>query len=233
VFKIQANRGAKHRDRLAFMRVWSGRFERGAKVKNVRLGRDVKIANPIFFLANTRAILEEAWPGDIVGIHDHGSIEIGDTFTEGELLHFSGIPSFAPEIFRRVRLEDPLRIKKLKKGLEQLAQEGAVQLFNPIETADFIVGVVGALQLDVLKARLLNEYDVRGIFESVELATARWYRCSDEKVLEKFERSMRRYIARDVKDRPVYLAESIWRLNHTAEKFPELEVCQTGDGLNE
>ncbi len=231
VFKIQANMDPKHRDRIAFMRVCSGRFTRGHRAHHVRLSREMKLANPIFFMAQSREILEEAFAGDIVGLHDHGTIEIGDTFTDGETLHFTGIPNFAPEMFRRVRLENPLRMKNLKKGLEQLAQEGAVQLFNPIESADFIVGVVGALQLDVLKHRLLAEYDVQGIFESVELATARWYRCDDEDQLMAFERTMRRYVARDVKGRRVYLAESNWRLNHTAEKFPKVEFFETSDGL--
>jgi peptide chain release factor 3 len=232
VFKIQANMDPKHRDRIAFMRICSGRFERGQRVVSVRLGREMKIANPIFFVAQSREILENAWPGDIVGIHDHGTIEIGDTFTEGEKHFFTGIPAFAPEIFRRVRLENPLKIKNLRKGLEQLAQEGAVQLFNPLESAESIVGVVGQLQLDVLKHRLENEYDVKGIFENVSLATARWYRCKDAKTLIDFEEAMRRYIARDVRDRPVYLAESAWRLNHTAEKFPKMEFFETSDGLS-
>jgi len=232
VFKIQANMDPKHRDRIAFMRVCSGRFERGHRAYNVRLSRETKIANPIFFLANTRAILEEAYPGDIVGIHDHGTVQIGDTLTDGESLHFTGIPSFAPEIFRRVRLENPLRMKNLRKGLEQLSQEGAVQLFKPIESADYIVGVVGALQLDVLKSRLINEYDVGGIFEVVELATARWYRCDDEDAQLAFEKAMRRYIARDVRDRPVYLAESTWRLNYTSEQHPKIRFFETSDGLS-
>ena len=232
VFKIQANMDPKHRDRIAFLRVCSGHFERGQKARNVRLGRDMKIANPIIFMARERDIAEEAWPGDIIGIHDHGTIEIGDTFTEGEELHFAGIPSFAPEIFRRVRLENPLRMKNLRKGLEQLAQEGAVQLFIPQESADYIVGVVGALQLDVLKHRLKNEYDVLGIFEQVELATARWYRIDDTDKREAFERAMRRFIARDVRDRPVFLAESAWRLRHTEEKYPDVEFFATSDGLS-
>lgn len=232
VFKIQANMDPKHRDRIAFMRVCSGRFERGHRAHHVRLGRETKLANPIFFLANAREILEEAWPGDIVGLHDHGTLEIGDTLTDGEVLHFTGIPSFAPEIFRRVRLENPLRMKNLRKGLEQLAQEGAVQLFIPHDTTDFVVGVVGALQLDVLKSRLENEYDVKGIFDPVELATARWYESEDPEQLAEFERSMRRFIARDVRDRPVYLAESNWRLNHTQERFPKLRFHETSDGLS-
>jgi peptide chain release factor 3 len=232
VFKIQANMDPRHRDRIAFLRVCSGRFERGHKAHHVRLERETKLANPIFFLANAREILEEAYPGDIVGLHDHGTLEIGDTLTDGEILHFTGIPSFAPELFRRVRLENPLRMKNLRKGLEQLAQEGAVQLFLPVDTTDYIVGVVGALQLDVLKSRLENEYDVRGIFDSVELATARWYACDDTPTLIEFERTMRRYIARDVRDRPVYLAESNWRLAHTRERFPKVRFFETSDGLS-
>ena len=191
----------------------------------------MKMANPIMFMANTRAIVEEAYPGDIVGIHDHGSIEIGDTFTDGEELHFTGIPSFAPEIFRRVRLGNPLGMKKLRKGLEQLSQEGAVQLFVPTATTDFIVGVVGALQLDVLKARLEAEYSVEGIFEPVELSTARWYYCDDEVALKAFEKALARYIARDVRGRPVYLVESAWRLNYTKEQHPKMEFFATSDGL--
>ncbi len=231
VFKIQANMDPKHRDRIAFMRICSGRFERGQKLKNVRLGRDIKMHNPTMFLANEREIVEEAFPGDIVGLHDTGLIEIGDSFTEGEDLHFTGIPAFAPEIFRRVRLEDPLGMKKLQKGLRQLAQEGAVQLFIPVNSADLVVGVVGALQLDVLKSRLESEYGVRGIFEHVELATARWYRTSDPDEQLRFEKDRARFIAHDVKQRPVYLVESLWRLNYTAEQHPKIEFFETSDGL--
>ncbi len=231
VFKIQANMDPRHRDRIAFLRVCSGRLDRGGKFHHVRLGRELKVANPIFFVAQSREILEEAWPGDIVGLHDTGLLEIGDALTEGETLHFTGIPSFAPEIFRRVRLENPLRMKNLRKGLEQLAQEGEVQLFTPVETSDFIVGVVGALQLDVLQSRLQNEYDVQCGFDAVELATARWYRSSDPVAQATFEQAFRRYIARDVRGRPVFLAESAWRLAHTAEKHPRIEFFQTSDGL--
>jgi peptide chain release factor 3 len=230
VFKIQANMDPKHRDRIAFMRVCSGRFERGGKAKNVRLGREMKFANPIIFMAQSREIVEEAWPGDIVGLHDTGTIEIGDTFSDSEELHFTGIPAFAPEIFRRVRLEDPLGMKKLQKGLRQLSQEGAVQLFVPVNSADLVVGVVGALQLDVLKHRLEAEYGVRGIFEHVELATARWYNAETEAAREAFERAVSRYVARDVKDRPVYLVESLWRLNYTAEQHPKVRFFETSDG---
>jgi peptide chain release factor 3 len=233
VFKIQANMDPRHRDRVAFMRVCSGRFTRGHKAHLVRLDREVKIANPIMFFAKQREIVEEAYPGDIVGIHDTGLIQIGDTFSDGEDLHFRGIPSFAPEIFRRVHLENPLRMKNLRKGLEQLAQEGAVQLFVPLHSPDYIVGVVGQLQLDVLKHRLETEYNVEGRFENIPYATARWYRCSDDEALKRFETSMKSALARDVRDRPVFLAESNWRLNYTKEQHPKMEFFQTSDGLDE
>lgn len=230
-FKIQANMDPNHRDRVAFVRVCSGHFERGQKLRHVRLGRDMKITSPIIFMARSRDIAEEAWPGDILGLHDTGTIEIGDTFTEGESLHFTGIPSFAPEILNRVLLENPLKAKNLKKGLEQLAQEGAVQLFRPLDSPDYIVGVVGALQLDVLKARLETEYGVLGRFEGVEYNTARWYHCDDEDKLKAFEKSQGRRIARDVKARPVFLAESTWRLNLAKERHEDVRFFETSDGL--
>ncbi len=232
VFKIQANMDPRHRDRVAFMRVCSGKFVRGARFRNVRLGRDIKMANPIMFFAQQREIVDDAWPGDIIGLHDTGLIQIGDTFSEGETLHFRGIPSFAPEIFRKVFLENPLRMKNLRKGLEQLAQEGAVQLFKPIESPDYIVGVVGQLQLDVLKHRLEGEYDVQGRFDNVTYATARWYRCRDEAALHAFEKDAQRHLARDVRDRPVFLCESNWRLNFTKEKHPKIEFYGTSDMVN-
>ena len=230
-FKIQANMDPNHRDRIAFVRICSGKFTRGQKLKNVRLGRDMKIASPIIFMARERDIAEEAWPGDILGLHDTGTIEIGDTFTMGESLHFTGIPAFAPEILRRVTLENPLRAKNLKKGLEQLAQEGAVQLFRPLDSPENIVGVVGALQLDVLKARLEGEYDVQGRFETIQYTMARWYHSDDKLVLAAFEGAMGQKIARDVKDRPVFLAESNWRLNLAIERHPEIQFFTTSDGL--
>lgn len=231
IFKIQANMDPHHRDRIAFFRVCSGHFQRGAKLWNVRLGREMKIANPITFMAREREIVEDAWAGDIIGVHDTGLIEIGDTFTEGETLHFTGIPCFAPEIFRRVRLENPLRMKNLKKGLDQLAQEGAVQLFRPMDSPEFIVGVVGNLQLEVLKFRLAAEYDVQAQFEMVELTTARWYRSSDAVAVAEFELAFRRYVARDVKERSVYLAESAWRLGYVKERHPKIEFFETSDGI--
>lgn len=231
VFKIQANMDPKHRDRIAFLRVCSGRFERGHRAKLVRLNREVRISNPIMFFAQEREIVEEAWPGDIVGIHDTDLIEIGDTFTDGEILHFRGVPSFAPEIFRRVFLENPLKVKNLRKGLEQLAQEGATQLFVPRHSPDYIVGVVGQLQLDVLLHRLQGEYDVQARFEAVNYATARWYRCSDAVALAAFEQALSQHIAVDVRKRPVFLAESMWRLNYSKEQHPKIEFFATSDGL--
>ena len=231
VFKIQANMDPKHRDRIAFMRICSGNFKRGQKLRNTRLKRDIKISNPIVFMAQDRAIIEEAYAGDILGIHDTGLIEIGDSFSSGEKLHFVGIPSFAPEIFRRVILEDPLGMKKLVKGLQQLAQEGAVQLFKPLYGSEYIVGVVGQLQLEVLRHRLQNEYNVNGRYEAIPFSTARWYKCEDEDARIKFEQTMARAIARDVRDRPVFLSESSWRLRYTKEKHPKVTFFETSDGL--
>lgn len=231
VFKIQANMDPRHRDRIAFMRVCSGRFQRGHRTKLVRLDREVRISNPIMFFAQEREIVEDAWPGDIVGIHDTDLIQIGDTFTDGEVLHFRGVPSFAPEIFRRVVLENPLKVKNLRKGLRQLAQEGATQLFVPLQSPDYLVGVVGQLQLDVLLHRLRGEYDVHAHYEVVQYATARWYRCDDEDALKSFENALKQHLAVDVRDRPVFLAESAWRLNYTQEQHPKIEFFATSDGL--
>lgn len=231
VFKIQANMDPRHRDRIAFMRVCSGRFQRGHRTKLVRLDREVRISNPIMFFAQEREIIEDAWPGDIVGIHDTDLIQIGDTFTDGEVLHFRGVPSFAPEIFRRVVLENPLRVKNLRKGLRQLAQEGATQLFVPLHSPDYLVGVVGQLQLDVLLHRLEGEYGVHAHYEVVPYATARWYSCEDEDALAKFEKALQQHLALDVRERPVFLAESAWRLNYTQEQHPKIEFFATSDGL--
>jgi peptide chain release factor 3 len=162
VFKIQANMDPKHRDRIAFMRVVSGKYEKGMKMRHVRLGKDVNISDAVTFMAGDREQAEEAYPGDIIGLHNHGTIQIGDTFTQGEDLHFSGIPNFAPELFRRIRLKDPLKQKQLLKGLVQLSEEGAVQVFRPIDNNDLIVGAVGVLQFDVVVSRLKSEYNVVG-----------------------------------------------------------------------
>lgn len=183
VFKIQANMDPKHRDRIAFMRIVSGKYEKGMKMHHVRIGKDVMISDALTFMAGDRTHAEEAYAGDIIGLHNHGTIQIGDTFTQGEKLKFSGIPNFAPELFRRIRLRDPLKQKQLLKGLVQLSEEGAVQVFRPLINNDLIVGAVGILQFDVVVARLKSEYNVEAIYETVNVTTARWVECSDVKNL--------------------------------------------------
>jgi peptide chain release factor 3 len=222
VFKIQANMDPSHRDRLAFLRVCSGRFQRGMRMRHHRLGKDVTVANPVIFMAQERELAEEAWPGDIIGIHNHGTIKIGDTFTEKEPLKFTGIPSFAPEHFRRVRLQSPLKAKQLQKGLQQLTEEGAVQLFRPLERNDYILGAVGALQFDVTMARLKAEYGVEAGYEPVNYMTARWVTCDDRKILEEFEKANRNDLAMDGEGNLAFLAEGNWQLRLVAEKWPRI-----------
>ena len=197
VFKIQANMDPKHRDRVAFMRIVSGKYEKGMKMKHVRLGKDVRISDALTFVAGDRAAVEEAYPGDIIGLHNHGTIQIGDTFTQGEIFKFTGIPNFAPELFRRIRLKDPLKQKQLLKGLIQLSEEGAVQVFRPMQNNDLIVGAVGVLQFDVVVQRLKSEYNVEAIYENVNVATARWVNCDDNKKFEEFKRKCATNLALD------------------------------------
>jgi peptide chain release factor 3 len=227
VFKIQANMDPAHRDRIAFLRICSGKFTRGMKVRHHRLGKDVLLANPIIFMAQDRALVGEAWPGDIIGLHNHGTIKIGDTFSEKEPLKFTGIPSFAPEHFRRVRLKSPLRAKQLQKGLTQLAEEGAVQLFRPLLGSDFILGAVGVLQFDVTIARLKAEYSVDASYEGIDYATARWVRCADPKHLAAFEKANQANLAHDAEGNLTYLASSEWRLGFVTEQWPEITFLKT------
>jgi peptide chain release factor 3 len=227
VFKIQANMDPAHRDRIAFVRICSGRFQRGMRVRHHRLGKDLTIANPIIFMAQDRSFIEEAWPGDIIGIHNHGTIRIGDTFTEKEPLSFTGIPNFAPEHFRRVRLKTPIKAKQLQKGVHQLVEEGAVQLFRPLMGNDLILGAVGVLQFDVTMARLKAEYGVDATYEPVDYATARWVSCKDKNKLAAFEKSRHVNLARDAEGNLTYLAESEWHLNYTAEKWPDIVFLKT------
>ena len=227
VFKIQANMDPAHRDRIAFLRVCSGRFHRGMKVRHHRLGKDILIANPIIFMAQDRSFVEEAMPGDIIGIHNHGTIRIGDTLSEKEPLVFTGIPSFAPEHFRRVRLKSPLKAKQLHKGLTQLVEEGAVQVFRPLQGSEFIMGAVGVLQFDVTMARLKAEYGVDAVYEPVDYATARWVVCSDKKRLAAFEKANQRDLARDAEGNLAFLAYSEWRLNFMIEEWPEISFLKT------
>ena len=227
VFKIQANMDPAHRDRIAFLRICSGRFQRGMKVLHHRLGKEILIANPIIFMAQDRAVVEEAWPGDIIGIHNHGTIRIGDTLSEKEPLIFTGIPNFAPEHFRRVRLKSPLKAKQLQKGLNQLVEEGAVQLFRPLLGSDLILGAVGSLQFEVTMARLKAEYGVDATYEPVNYATARWVRCEDKKRLEAFEKHHRANLALDAEGNLTYLAESEWRLKFVIDQWKDVNLLNT------
>jgi len=227
VFKIQANMDPMHRDRIAFLRICSGRFTRGMKVRHHRLGKDVAIANATIFMAQDRANVEEAWPGDIIGVHNHGTIKIGDTFSDKEPLKFTGIPSFAPEHFRRVRLKNPLKAKQLDKGLLQLAEEGAVQVFRPLLGNDYILGAVGVLQFDVTITRLKTEYGVDAIYEGIDFATARWIGCDDKKILAEFEKKSQSNLARDAEGNLAYLAPSEWRLGYVMEQWPAIVFHKT------
>lgn len=219
VFKIQANMDPAHRDRIAFLRICSGKFTRGMRVRHHRIGKEVNLANATIFMAQDRANVEEAYPGDIIGLHNHGTIKIGDTFTPKEELKFTGIPNFAPEHFRRVRLKDPLKSKQLQKGLIQLAEEGAVQVFKPLSGAEFILGAVGVLQFDVTMERLRAEYNVNAVYEGVDYNTARWIECADKKILADFQKKHQHHLAKDAEGHLTFLAASEWRLGHTMEEW--------------
>ncbi|MFA1490584.1 peptide chain release factor 3 [Haemophilus influenzae] len=217
----------KHRDRVAFMRVVSGKYEKGMKLKHVRIGKDVVISDALTFMAGDRAHAEEAYAGDIIGLHNHGTIQIGDTFTQGETLKFTGIPNFAPELFRRIRLKDPLKQKQLLKGLVQLSEEGAVQVFRPLLNNDLIVGAVGVLQFDVVVSRLKTEYNVEAIYENVNVATARWVECADGKKFEEFKRKNEQNLALDGGDNLTYIAPTMVNLNLAQERYPDVAFYKT------
>ncbi len=227
VFKIQANMDPAHRDRIAFLRICSGEYVKGKRLLQVRTAKEVKIADAITFLAADRQHAEEAYAGDIIGLHNHGTINIGDSFSEGEELRFTGIPNFAPEIFRRAVLRDPLRLKALQKGLAQLCEEGATQLFRPLRSNDLILGAVGPLQFDVVAHRLRDEYKVECEFDAVNVATARWVECEDAKMLADFERKAFDKLARDHGDQLVYIAPTRVNLNLTEERWPEIHFRET------
>ncbi len=222
VFKIQANMDPAHRDRIAFLRVCSGSYKKGMKMRHVRIGKTVQISNAITFQADERRHVDEAWPGDIIGLHNHGTIQIGDTFTEGEELKYEGIPYFAPELFRRVVLKDPLRLKALQKGVVQLCEEGATQVFRPMRNNDIILGAVGVLQFDVAAHRLKGEYGVEAIVEAINVATARWVQCDDPKMLERFRTKAHDNLAIDGDDQLVYLAPTRVNLDLTIERWPDI-----------
>ncbi len=226
-FKIQANMDPAHRDRIAFVRICSGRFRRGMKVFHHRLGKEITLANATIFMAQDRENVDEAYPGDIIGIHNHGTIKIGDTFSEKEPLKFSGIPNFAPEHFRRVHLKNPLKVKHLQKGLVQLAEEGAVQVFRPLVGNDYILGAVGVLQFDVTVARLKSEYGVDAVYEPVDLNVARWIECADKKILAEFEKKNRPHLALDAEGCLSYLTTTEWQLGFCMEKWPDVVFRKT------
>ncbi|MEW6353372.1 MAG: peptide chain release factor 3 [Pseudomonadota bacterium] len=227
VFKIQANMDPAHRDRIAFMRVCSGQYSKGMKLHHVRLGRDVLVANAITFMAGEREHIDAAYPGDIIGLHNHGTIQVGDTFTQGEQLKFTDIPHFAPELFRRARLRDPLRMKALQKGLEQLCEEGATQLFRPLNSNDLILGAVGTLQFDVVAYRLQHEYGVECSFENVPVVTARWVDSDNPKKLEEFRVKVQDHLALDGAGDLTYIAPTRVNLELTAERWPDIRFRAT------
>ncbi len=227
IFKIQANMDPAHRDRIAFLRVCSGKYSKNMKMRHVRINRDIQIANALTFMAGEREHIEEAYPGDIIGLHNHGTIQIGDTFTQGETLKFTGIPHFAPEIFRRARLKDPLRMKALLKGLTQLCEEGATQLFRPLNSNELILGAVGILQFDVVKWRLKNEYNVECDFENVQVATARWVESDDEKLFEEFKRKNFNHLALDIADNLTFIAPTRVNLNLAQERWTDIQFFAT------
>ena len=224
VFKIQANMDPNHRDRIAFVRVCSGTLTRGMKARLARTGKQMGLTAPQFFFASQRQLADTAYAGDVVGIPNHGALRIGDTLTDGEALVFQGVPNFAPEILRRVRLEDAMKAKKLKEALQQMAEEGVVQLFTPEDGSPAIVGVVGALQLDVLKERLKAEYGLPVSFEMARFSICRWISAEKTADLEKFISSHRGDIARDLDGDPVFLAQDGFSLNYESERAPDIRM---------
>jgi peptide chain release factor 3 len=229
VFKIQANMDPNHRDRIAFARLCSGKLTRGMKVKQVRTGKSISLTAPQFFFAQDRSVADEAYAGDVVGIPNHGAVTIGDTLTEGEDINFVGVPNFAPEILRRVRLPDAMKAKKLKEALQQLAEEGVVQVFRPQDGSPALVGVVGPLQLDVLRVRLKDEYGLEVLWDTAEFGLARWVSSDDPKILEKFVKDHGLSMADDLDGDPVFLAKNDFYLGYTAERAPGIRFTDVKD----
>ncbi|HEY3784971.1 MAG TPA: peptide chain release factor 3 [Steroidobacteraceae bacterium] len=227
VFKIQANMDPMHRDRIAFLRLCSGQYTRGMRLHHTRLAKEVRVADALTFMASDRAQAEEAYAGDIIGLHNHGTINIGDTFTGGEHLAFTGVPNFAPEIFRRAVLKDPLKMKALSKGLSQLCEEGATQLFRPLRNNDLILGAVGQLQFEVVAFRLQDEYGVQCVFDAINVHTARWVDADNERKLEEFRNRAHDNLAVDHSGALVYLAPSRVNLQLTRERWPEIRFHET------
>ncbi len=226
-FKIQANMNPAHRDRIAFMRICSGKFTRGMKVFHHRLGKEVSFSNAVIFMANSRENVSEAFPGDIIGVYNHGTIKIGDTFTEKEPLKFTGIPNFAPELFRKVVLKNPLKAKHLQKGLTQLSEEGVIQVFKPFVTNDYILGAVGILQFDITMERLKTEYGVDAVYEPLAYRVARWVEADDKRKMAAFETEHAAHMARDMEGAPAFLASSPYHLEYYMEKWPDIRFHST------
>ena len=227
IFKVQANMDSNHRDRIAFMRICSGEFKRGMKLRQVRTGKDLMVHSPIFFLAQDREIAEDASPGDIIGIPNHGTVRVGDTFTEGETMRFTGLPAFAPEILRRVMLEDTAKVKQLRRALEDLAEEGLIQVFRPQSGGNWIVGVIGILQLEVLVSRARQEYKIGIRIEDMSYNAARWVWADDPKDLDAFVRANTFSVVEDNEGRPVFLSKSDWELDYAARNNENIKFLKT------
>jgi len=231
IFKIQANMDSSHRDRIAFMRICSGKFNRGMKIYHCRLKRMIKLNTTVTFLAKEREMMDVGYAGDILGLYDPGIYKIGDSFSLGEELNFSGVPHFSPENFMKVHLSNPLKSKQLVKGLTQLSEEGATQVFKTTGTNTLILGVVGILQFEVIKFRLLHEYGVEGVFEGVPFTCARWYHCEDKEQLKQFELRYLTQTALDVDKKKIFLCPSTWDLDYAKQKFEHLEFFQNSDQI--
>jgi len=216
----------KHRDRIAFVRLCSGHFTRGMKLHHVRTGATLRVHNPLLFLAQDRELAEEAWSGDIIGIPNHGKLRVGDTLTEGEELHYAGLPSFAPELLQTVRPEDPVKGKHLGKALHQLAEEGAASVFKTLLGSTWVVGVVGSLQFDVLADRVRTEYDLPVRFEGTQLYTARWVECDDTRALKAFREENRASVADDHTGATVFLARNAWHLERAEKDYPQIRFAK-------
>ncbi len=227
VFKIQANMDPKHRDRIAFMRICSGEFKRGMKLSHLRMGKDIQIANALTFMAGERTHTDLALAGDIIGLHNHGTIRIGDTFTQGEALKFTGIPNFAPELFRLVILKDPLKSKALVKGLVELSEEGATQVFRPVNRNQLILGAVGVLQFDVVAHRLKHEYKVDCVYETANISCARWVYSEDDKAMADFRNKVDENLALDGGEALIYLAPTKVNLAMAQERYPNIKFSAT------
>ncbi|UDG79221.1 Peptide chain release factor RF3 [Candidatus Ecksteinia adelgidicola] len=227
IFKIQANMNSKHHDRIAFMRVVSGKYYKGIKLYQVRNGKNIIISNALIFMAGDRSQTQVAYPGDIIGLYNHGTIKIGDTFTEGEKIKFTGIPNFAPELFCRIQLKNPLKQKQLLKGLIQLSEEGAIQVFRPISNNHLLIGAMGSLQFDIVVARLKNEYNIEALYKSADIFTIRWISCNDIKKFEIFKQKNILNLALDSENNISYVASTAINLKIIKKRYPEIIFKKT------